>query len=75
MEEEKQKFKISQSFLIDVDVTVEDEWLIFITRYNNGGRRSLVNVLKNQEAKEFYKILVSTEAKRKENINDQNSTR
>lgn len=73
-EESKEVLKISQSFLIDVDVSIKNEWLIFISRYN-GRQLTLLNVLKDQEAKDFYSLLVSTEAKRKENINDQFSTR
>jgi len=73
-EESKEVLKISQSFLIDVDVSIKNEWLIFISRYN-GSQLTLLNVLKDREAKDFYSLLVSTEAKRKENINDQFSTR
>lgn len=78
-EESKEVSKINQSFLIDVflidvDVSIKNEWLIFISRYN-GRKLTSLNVLKDREAKDFYSLLVSTEAKRKENINDQFSTR
>lgn len=57
IKDNQNQLELSKSYLVDVDVSKNNDWLINIAEYN-GNTLNLVNILEGEEVRTFYRDLV-----------------